>query len=288
MNARFITRPIVKVTADAPHPQADALAREEPLEIQVSREIETGREWKTVAITMRTPGHDRELAVGFLVGEGLLRARGEIGTVYSCGARDGDGGQNRVRLALAAGTTLDFERLQRNFYMSSSCGVCGKTSLEALLATDFPRVADDGVRIDAGLIRSLPDRLRESQAVFDRTGGLHAAGLFTPAGAALTVREDVGRHNAVDKVIGAQFLLGREPLPGRVLVVSGRASFELVQKTVAAGIPMLVAVGAASSLAVELAEKFGVTLIGFTKPGGFNIYTHPDRVGLQVPELAST
>jgi FdhD protein len=228
---------------------------------------------------MRTPGQDRELAIGFLWGERLLRAPAEIETVYTCGARHGeDGPQNRVRVALAPGASIDLERLRRNFYTSSSCGVCGKTSLDLLLMQEYAPVPDAGWTIDGTLVRSLPERLRGAQPVFAQTGGLHAAGLFTRDGNVLVVREDVGRHNAVDKVIGAQVLAGRLDHATDLLVVSGRASFELVQKAVAAGIPMLVAVGAPSSLAVELAQEFGVTLVGFTKPSGFNVYTGAQRI----------
>jgi FdhD protein len=272
----MLTRNVVKVKLGAGSDQPDVLALEEPLEIQVSPASEPDREWKTLAITMRTPGHDRELAAGFLRGEGLLKSRADIEAIYSCGSRYGAGWQNCVRLALGARAEFDPARFERHFYMSSSCGVCGKTSLDAL--GDFPALADAGWQIDEELIRALPARLREAQDVFDQTGGLHAAGLFTRDGVPMLVREDVGRHNAVDKIVGAQFLAGTIRLDDHVLVVSGRASFELVQKAIVSGVPMLVAVGAPSSLAVELAEKFGLTLIGFTKPGGFNIYTGAQRV----------
>jgi FdhD protein len=187
-----------------------------------------------------------------------------------------------VRVTLRPGVKLDMARLERNFYTTSSCGVCGKTSIEALEMTVFPKLAKADWQVDGATVCALPARLREAQTVFEQTGGLHAAGLFNVEGHAVIVREDVGRHNAVDKVVGAQFLSGRGPLSDRILVVSGRASFELMQKAVAAGIPMLVAVGAPSSLAVEVAEKFGATLIGFTKANGFNIYTGGERVRLAV------
>jgi FdhD protein len=233
---------------------------------------------KTISITMRTPGHDRDLAVGFLVGEGLLRSLDEVESVW------GDGtpfGPNTVRVALRAGVPLELMRLDRNCYTTSSCGVCGKTSMEALELNvrSLPETSD--WQVSEQVIRSLPERLREEQAIFQHTGGLHAAGLFTAGGEAIIVREDVGRHNAVDKVIGAQFLAGNGGLSRTILVVSGRASFELMQKALAAGIPMLVAVGAPSSLAVEVAEKFGATLIGFTKRTGFNIYTGSSRVRIE-------
>ena len=285
---RFLTRNITRIRSGEPERQSDFLALEEPLEIQVAGGSGAERDWKTVAITMRTPGHDRELATGFLFGEALFRSLDQIETVYSCGARHEEQvWQNRVRVALTAGTPFDPSRYQRHFYTSSSCGVCGKTSMEALGLNHFPPIADAGWRIDEELIRSLPERLRQAQEVFDKTGGLHAAGIFTQNGQVLQVREDVGRHNAVDKVIGAQFLAGDTGLSRSILVVSGRASFELVQKAIAAGIPILVAVGAPSSLAVELAEQFGMTLIGFTKPNGFNLYTGVQRIRVEAPAFAA-
>jgi len=252
---------------------------EEPLEIQVAHGAVAERQWKTIAITMRTPGHDRELAAGFLVGEGLLRSLDQIEAIHSRGPRHGEQGwQHSVRITFRPEVQLDLGRLERNFYTTSSCGVCGKTSIEALEMTPFPTLPPAKWQVEASTICALPARLREEQDIFEQTGGLHAAGLFTIEGEPLLVREDVGRHNAVDKVIGAQFLAGRASFSDSILVVSGRASFELMQKAIASGIPMLVAVGAPSSLAVEVAEKFGATLIGFTKPNGFNIYTGAERV----------
>jgi FdhD protein len=284
------TVPITRVKLGAGEARSDQLALEEPLEIQLSATggNEAQRAWKTVAITMRTPGQDRELAAGFLLGEGILRSVGDIETIYSSGARYGkQEWQNRVRVALKPGTEFDLNRLERNFYVSSSCGVCGKTSLEALLTSGFAPVAEAGWSVDAQLVQSLPERLRKAQPVFDQTGGLHAAGLFSIEGETLVVREDVGRHNAVDKVVGARLLAGHEQNPAQILVVSGRASFELVQKTVAAGIPMLVAVGAPSSLAVQLAHEFGVTLAGFVRAGRFNIYTGAQRIEVGAETIAN-
>ena len=277
----YLAWSIKRVSGDTLQPCPDRLALEEPLEIQVGHGPETARQWKTVAITMRTPGHDRELAAGFLVGEGIIRSLDQVEAVFTRGPRHGEQGwQHSVRVAVRPGVPLDLDRLQRNFYTTSSCGVCGKTSLEALEMNFFPTLPAPQWRVEARTICALPARLREAQEIFEQTGGLHAAGLFTPEGGLIRVREDVGRHNAVDKVVGAEFLAGRGPLPEAVLVVSGRASFELMQKALASGIPMLVAVGAPSSLAVEVAEKFGATLIGFTKPNGFNIYTGAERVRL--------
>ncbi len=235
---------------------------------------------------MRTPGHDFELAAGFLFSEGILRRPDEIERLRfePSDARDG----NVVRVELRPGIKIDFQRLERHFYTSSSCGVCGKTSLEALRTTGVgskPVFVGASPSVTAATIHQLPRSLREAQAVFDQTGGLHAAALFEPDGRLVALREDVGRHNAVDKVIGAQWLTGRTPLLDRILFVSGRASFELMQKAIVAGIPMLVAVGAPSSLAVALAEEFGATLVGFTRDQRFNIYAGAERIALAVPAV---
>jgi len=276
---RFLTRSITRVSGQDSEVCPDHLALEEPLEIQIAYGPDASREWKTVAITMRTPGHDRELAIGFLIGEGIVHTLEQVEAIHSRGPHFGEQGfQHSVRVTLLPGEAVDLDRLQRNFYTTSSCGVCGKTSMEALELSSFSSLPPVSWQVEAKTISALPARLREAQAIFDQTGGLHAAGLFTHEGKILVVREDVGRHNAVDKVIGAQFLVGGET--GAILVVSGRASFELMQKAIASGIPMLVAVGAPSSLAVEVAEKFGATLIGFTKPSSFNIYTGAGRVHL--------
>src|SRR5258708_7565112 len=213
---------------------------------------------------MRTPGNDAELAAGFLFGEGILRSASDIERIE---------GAN-----ITLKTEVDTERLERNFYATSSCGVCGKASIEAVHATGCKMLPRNGFAVAARIIHSLPRSLRESQAVFDRTGGLHAAALFDCEGKLASVREDVGRHNAVDKVIGAEFLAGRTPLLNRMLLVSGRVSFELVQKAVMAGIPLLAAVGAPSSLAVELARRFEMTLLGFVRDDRFNVYSADWRV----------
>ncbi len=251
----------------------DVLAVEEPLEIRLGLDRPGGgRQRKTVSVTMRTPGHDGELAVGFLFTEGLLADPSEVVAVREC--RSG----HAVRVELRPGASPDLARLERHFHAASSCGVCGKTSIEAVRVNCGPRMTGDTPRIDPGVIRGLPRMLRASQAGFDRTGGLHASALFDPSGRLLAVREDVGRHNALDKLIGAEFLAGRTPLGGSILLVSGRASFELVQKAAVAGIPVLAAVGAPSSLAAELAEERGMTLLGFVKADRFNIYAGAARV----------
>jgi FdhD protein len=276
---RMLRWKISRVSGAEKNESEDRVAREEPLEIQVTHGPESERVQKVLAITMRTPGHDRELAAGFLIGEGLIRDFKQVESVHACGPRFGEEGwTNSVRVVFRPEVKLELQQLERNFYMTSSCGVCGKTSVEMLEAQLKPRGKPAAFSVEASLIRDLPELLRRAQAIFEQTGGLHAAGLFTAEGEALCVREDVGRHNAVDKVIGAQFLAGRAIEPSTILVVSGRASFELMQKAIAAGIAMLVAVGAPSSLAVELAARSGATLIGFVKPGGFNIYTGAERV----------
>jgi FdhD protein len=236
--------------------ERDAVAVEEPLEIRINGE--------PVAVTMRTPGHDEELALGFCLSEGLA-PRGA--------ALPADLAANTVEVTAGDSAT---ESVRRNFYTSSSCGVCGKGALEAV-AVEAPRV-DSDLRIAAVIVSELPHRLRAAQAAFAATGGLHATGLFSAAGEALCVREDVGRHNAMDKVIGWAFTEGRLPLGDAVLCVSGRLSFELVQKAAVAGCPVLVAVGAPSTLAVELAADRRVTLCGFVRDGRINVYSEPWRV----------
>jgi FdhD protein len=234
----------------------DVVAVEEPLEIRIG-----GR---PVAVTMRTPGHDEELALGFALSEGLRPEAARL---------PGDLAANTVELDAPG---FDPDRLARSFYTSSSCGVCGKGALEAV-AVEAPRV-ESHLRVAAAIVGMLPDRLREAQPAFDATGGIHATGLFEADGALLCLREDVGRHNAMDKVVGWAFREGRLPLTDAVLCVSGRLSFELVQKAAVGGCPILVAVGAPSSLAVELARDRGVTLCGFVRSGRMNVYTEPWRV----------
>ena len=250
----------------------DTLAAEEPMEIRVG-----GR---PLTVTMRTPGDDFDLAVGFLVSEGVVSAAEDVtGIRYCAGATaDGSNTYNVVDVALAPTVPAPDASLERNFYTTSSCGLCGKASLDAVRTTAAWSVAEDGLRMTPELLAALPDRLREAQRVFDSTGGLHAAGLFSADGSLLCLREDVGRHNAVDKVVGHALREGRLPLRGSVLMVSGRASFELVQKAVMAGIPMLAAVSAPSSLAVELAEESGLTLVGFLRGTSMNVYSGAGRL----------
>lgn len=257
----------------------DTLVVEEPLEIRLSwAGAQDGRRrTEPLAVTMRTPGEDFELVAGFLHGEGVVARPDDILEMTYCRSGEGEQEYNTVEARLRPGVAFDLEALRRNFYATSSCGVCGKASLDAVDAMGCRALAP-GPTFDASLLPTLPDRLRLRQDAFDRTGGLHAAGLFDASGACLGVREDVGRHNAVDKVLGEAFLARRLPASQALLVVSGRASFELVQKAVMAGVPALVAVGAPSTLAVDLAKRFGQTLVGFARDGGFNVYAGEERV----------
>ncbi|MEV0844719.1 formate dehydrogenase accessory sulfurtransferase FdhD [Streptomyces sp. NPDC049954] len=254
----------------------DTLVAEEPLEIRLGG--------KPLAITMRTPGDDFALAAGFLVSEGVLASAQDLRTiVYCAGAtEDGSNTYNVVDVSLAEGVELPDITLERNVYTTSSCGLCGKASLDAVRTTARFAIADDPpVRLSPELLARLPDRLRAAQRVFDRTGGLHAAALFSEDGELLDVREDVGRHNAVDKLIGRALRDGRLPLSRTVLLVSGRASFELAQKAVMAGVPVLAAVSAPSSLAVDLAAETGLTLVGFLRGSSMNVYAGEHRVALE-------
>jgi FdhD protein len=253
----IVTVPIHKALgSDSISPAQDLLAVEEPLQIRVN-----GRD---LSITMRTPGHDRELAAGFLFTEGILKTRADVLSIDSV--------ENSVEVTLADGVDPG---AARNFYTTSSCGVCGKASLDSLHAAGCTILPHAQVKRET--IHGLPEKLRSAQSVFEHTGGLHGAALFDTDGNLEIVREDVGRHNAVDKLIGAAFLDGRLPLDGRILMLSGRASFELVQKAVMAGIPVVAAVGAPSSLAVQTALRFGMTLVGFVRDGRFNIYSGVSR-----------
>lgn len=266
-------RPVVRVTpGEGAQRRPDTLAVEEPMEIRIGG--------APLAVTMRTPGHDTELAAGFLVSEGIVAAGQEIRSAVHCSTPGGIGNTyNVLDVTLAPGVAVPDPEAARRFYTTSSCGVCGKTSIDAVETASSYDVAPDEVVVDSAWIAELPELLRAQQAAFNKTGGLHAAALFDAAsGQLLVLREDVGRHNAVDKVVGWALLQGRLPLRGVVLQVSGRASFELVQKAVMAGIPVLTAVSAPSSLAVELAETSGLTLVGFLRGDSMNVYTRPDRV----------
>lgn len=265
----------VMVTAfngGVPSQRPDRLAAEEPMEIRVSG---PGQEATPVSVTMRTPGGDFDLAVGFLFTEGLISGREEIEQVSYCeDLPDEEQLYNVVTVRLTR--PWDSEVLKRNFYSTSSCGVCGKASLDEVEVHCQP--VAPGPRVPASVIAVMPERLASGQKVFDQTGGLHAAGLFTPEGQLLSLREDVGRHNAVDKLVGEALLAGDLPLSERILQVSGRVSFEIVQKAAVAGIPVIAAISAPSGLAVEAGERFGMTIIGFSRDERFNIYCHPERI----------
>jgi FdhD protein len=250
----------------------DLVAVEEPLEIRLGCDVAGKRIHRAISITMRTPGHDLELAVGFLFTEGIIVTRDQVAGIVHCGAG------NVARVNLRPGVEVDLSRLERHFYATSSCGVCGKASLDAVQVCPRVRCAAGQPVIDAAVICRLPATLRGAQEVFDRTGGLHAAALFDINGELLCLREDVGRHNALDKLIGHQFLNECTPLFQNILLVSGRASFELVQKAAVAGIPILAAVGAPSSLAVRLGREHGLTILGFVREDRFNIYTGSERI----------
>jgi len=259
----------------------DVIAVEEPLEIRLMRDglpeaDENGGTGRSISVTMRTPGHDAELAVGFLYGEGILREPRDVVDAGHCGPTG-----NILRVTARADLPLDLARLQRNFYSTSSCGICGKASIDAVTASAGGRRvtgASSGMVVREPVLRGLPDRLRAAQAGFAETGGMHAVGLFSAGGELVAVREDVGRHNAMDKLVGAALLANELPWSERVLLLSGRASFELLQKAMMAGVPLVAAIGAPSTLAVELAESAGITLVAFLRPGGCNIYCNGWRV----------
>ena len=274
-------RRVIRLVGPGITVRPDTLAAEEPLEIRVA-----GR---PLTVTMRTPGHDFDLAAGFLVSEGVVRRSDEVAGIRYCAGAGDDGGNtyNVVDVVLSPGVPAPDPSLERNFYTTSSCGLCGKASLEAVRTTAAWSVRDDPVLVNPAIVAELPDRLRAAQHVFARTGGLHAAGLFATDGRLLCLREDVGRHNAVDKVLGWALRAERLPLRGALLLVSGRASFELVQKAVMAGIPVLAAVSAPSSLAADLAADAGLTLIGFLRGSSMNVYSAAHRLGIVDAALVS-
>jgi FdhD protein len=275
----FVEVDVERTTGEGVESRRDQLAVEEPLEIRLVFGPLDRRQEQSLSVTMRTPGHDAELAAGFLLSEGIVAVGRDIEAIRQFDASNGTGqAANVVRVELRPDLPVDLSRTARHFYTTSSCGVCGKSSLEALQLTAAPLTASREFQIAIDAIHKLPTQLRDAQAIFDRTGGLHAAALFDAAGVIAEAREDVGRHNAVDKLVGSQLLAGRLPLGDRGLLVSGRASFELVQKALVAGIPLLAAVGAPSSLAVEAAGRFGMTLLGFVRDGRFNLYCGAQRI----------
>jgi FdhD protein len=272
-----ITRPssttrveVVRVEDGAHRRRSDTLATEEPLEIRVDQ---PGAKQRNVAVTMRTPGDDFALAVGFLFTEGLIAGQADVKSIRYCSVPRTEQHYNVVSVSLTRDIDLE---AQRNFYATSSCGICGKASLDMIDVQCAPIA--DGPLVQTETILGLPGELRRVQGLFDKTGGIHAAALFDPAGRLVTSHEDVGRHNAVDKLIGSELLAGHLPLSTGVLLVSGRASFEIIQKAATAGIPIVCAVSAPSSLAVDAARRFGLTLVGFLRDERFNVYTRADRI----------
>ncbi len=259
--------------------ESDIVAVEEPLEIQLCSASAAGSAAKSISITMRTPGEDADLALGFLFTEGIIESAAQVASVAHQGEVDPETGlQNTIRVELEPDVDIDLGRLERHFYTTSSCGVCGKTSLEALRVTGQSSLASCKDTYARDVIVAIAERVRNQQRVFSETGGLHAAAVFDASGKIIVVKEDVGRHNATDKAIGALMQAGRLPASSCGLFVSGRASFELMQKALVAGIPLLVAVGAPSSLAVQTAKEFDMTLVGFLRGKKFNIYAGADRI----------
>jgi len=259
--------------------KSDYLAGEEPLEIQLS----AGGDQRTAAITMRTPGHDYELAAGFLYNEGIIQNKLDILQMTYCVGDERELQEyNMLNVNLRREQLPDLPQLDRHFFTTSACGVCGKTVLDELAKRDLPPLTP-GPHVSPAILANLPDRLREAQTIFESTGGLHAAALFDSDGRLIEVREDVGRHNALDKLIGWGLLQKQLPFHDKILLVSGRASYELLQKCRVAGVSIFCAVSAPSSLAVELAEQFGITLIGFLRGARFNIYTNVERIVIEQP-----
>ncbi|MEU3556134.1 formate dehydrogenase accessory sulfurtransferase FdhD [Streptomyces fragilis] len=276
-------RKVIRIRDGVVSARPDTLVAEEPLEIRLNG--------KPLAITMRTPGDDFALAAGFLVSEGVLGSAAELRNIVYCAGATADGSNtyNVVDVRTAPGVVMPDITLERNVYTTSSCGLCGKASLDAVRTTARWAIDDGdgpGMSLEPALLSLLPERLREAQRVFDRTGGLHAAALFSETGELLDVREDVGRHNAVDKLVGRALQNDALPLSRTVLMVSGRASFELAQKAVMAGIPVLAAVSAPSSLAVDLAAETGLTLVGFLRGASMNVYAGEERIALTAPAAA--
>ena len=276
---------IIKVNDTESTDASDSLAIEEPLEIRLAYSLNGEQVIKNVSVTMRTPGDDAELAAGFLFTEGIIKSKEEIDTIEYCFIACAENKENVIQVSLADGVIPNLNNTERNFYTTSSCGVCGKGSINAIrTVSSFKSQKDEQNSINFGILYLLPEILKQHQAVFADTGGLHASALFNTDGKLLLVREDVGRHNALDKLIGAALNKNWLPLNQSVLLLSGRASFELVQKAAMAGINIIVAVGAPSSLAVELAAEFNITLAGFLRDRRFNIYTAAHRILIPIHE----
>jgi len=271
--------PVQKVSKGHSHTNQDLLAVEEPLEIRLNYGKNNSRKQKSISVTMRTPGNDFELALGFLFGEGIIQQEQEIKDIRYCTEiKDPSEENNILIIYLDQDVTPDLTSAERNFYTHSSCGVCGKTSIEHLNQLGCQSLPNDGLVVSADTLKELPGKIRAKQVVFAHTGGLHAAGLFNEQGELGPLREDIGRHNALDKLIGTKFLESKLPLNKSICLVSGRAGFELVQKSIAAGIPIMAAVGAPSSLACQLAQEYNLTLVGFLRETSFNIYSGAHRI----------
>lgn len=275
MPASSLATRLTRISGTTLSEENDLLAVEEPLEIRLGHEKDGQRMSSSVSITMRTPGNDEDLATGFLFSESIIKDTQDVAFVKPCGDSDDD---NVVRVELESGVDVDLGRLQRHFYTTSSCGVCGKASLDALRVAGAAAAPSGGISFSRAMLTTLPTRLRDAQKTFDETGGLHAAAAFDRDGELLVLREDIGRHNAVDKVVGALLSKGLLPAGELGLMVSGRASFELMQKALLAGMPLLAAVSAPSSLAVQLAREFNLSLVGFLRGDTFNIYAGEERI----------
>ena len=273
---------IIKVSLDSLEEKPDLVAVEEPLEIRLGYGSMDNRQQRSVSVTMRTPTHDFELALGFLYSEGIITSYNQILSVKYCVDAGKQATENIVRVELNPDVIFNIKTLQRNFYATSSCGVCGKASIEAIdnMICNLPKqkLESNALKVGKNYIVNLPNSLSQHQKLFEYTGGLHAAALFDESGKIISVREDIGRHNALDKLIGNALTQDLLPLNGKVLLMSSRASFELIQKAVMANIHIIVTIGAPSSLAVQTAEQFGITLIGFLRNESFNIYTGKERI----------
>lgn len=272
---------VVKVSKESVLNKPDLVSVEEPLEIRLGYGAEADRDKKSISITMRTPGHDFELALGFLFTEGIIQSKKDVSSIRYCSEPETpDAVDNIVVVELDMDVSVDFKQLERHFYTTSSCGVCGKASIEAVQQSNCPVISKRKDMVQASLLHELPALLRKKQSLFEYTGGIHGCALFTADGELLAMREDVGRHNALDKLIGAVLVSDDIDTSESILLLSGRISFELVQKAAMASIPMVAAVGAPSSLAVQSAQELGITLTGFVRDHRFNIYTHQERIAL--------
>ena len=277
MSLSVSPRPITKVKGNSHEAKQDLLAVEEPLEIRLGYGPKENREQRSLAITMRTPGHDFELAAGFLFTEGIIQSAEDFFHINHCTDSKGRLSENIVRIELQPYIELDWNKFSRHFYTNSSCGICGKASIESLEGMCTQKLHSN-FRMRAKVLHGFNDVMRQTQSVFEHTGALHAAALFDETGKLVRLREDIGRHNALDKVIGGALINGEIPLNRHAIMLSGRSCFELIQKALMAHIPIVLAVGAPSSLAAETAEKFGITLIGFAKNNTFNIYSAPEKI----------